>query len=140
MQVVLLNWFFGNQRITCVLQLHKHEFLCWFKPSPAQCTKWIDDVDAIDNSDYGSEINDSCFLFNQQAIPPLHNYHLSNLFLTMIVTEKTMTKKIAIIMTMTSCIPRKRPHVIVIFAKYANKQNQSQVLYQKSCCKMFPLI
>ena len=38
-------------------------------------------------------------------------------------------------MTMTSCIPRKRPHVIVIFAKYANKQNQSQVLYQKSCCK-----
>ena len=58
-----------------------------------------------------------------------------------VVTEKTMTKKIAIIMTMTmtSCILREGPHVIVIFAKYANKQNQSHVLYQKSCCKMFPL-
>ena len=35
---------------------------------------------------------------------------LSNLFFTMIITEKTMTKKITITLTMTSCIPWKRPH------------------------------
>ena len=35
LQVLLLNQFFENQRITCVLQLHKHEFLCWFKAVPS---------------------------------------------------------------------------------------------------------